>query len=230
MLKQSMSVLFAMMIAAVPASFARAGFTVTTGTDLVTNTDTAPAGGSVGDSFSVGGLVNGVDGLPAGTFSTYTADGPSDPQILGSDLNFYRYNLSGTISSVIGNLATYSGTYLIFYDQNLNGEPDEGLRVSGGTLSATGLFDPLTGETAVFTGSLTQTQGPSNPAFADLSYGGSPVMLTGAYTDSTLGDGPSPTGTLVATLRQSATTVPEPASALLFAIGGVIAMGLRRRS
>src|SRR6478609_9750403 len=114
-----------------------AGYTVLTGNNAVKNTDIGAPGGSVGDSFSVGGSVLTADSQPAGTFIAYTPDTPADPQISGADLNFYRYNLTGTISSIMGNLATYTGSYLIFYDLDLNGEPNENLRVSAGTLNAT---------------------------------------------------------------------------------------------
>lgn len=205
-----------------------AGFTAQTGLDLVVNNDSPPLGGNIGDSFAVGGNVNSADSQAGGTFIGYVADTPADPQLTGGDLNFYRYNLTGTIDSVVGNVANYSGSYLIFYDLDLDGEPNEGLTVSSGTLSATAVFDPVLGETATFAGTLTQTSGPNNPAFADLSYNGSPLILTGLYTDSVLLDGPSPTGTLTATLRQNAVAVPEPASFSLLG-ASLIGLSFRRR-
>jgi len=206
----------------------RAGFTATTGVDNVVNSDINAAGGSIGDSFSVGGLVNDDDTQPGGTFVMFESDTSSDPQLSGGDLSFYRYNLTGTITDIAANMVQYVGTYSIFYDLNSNGEPDELLFVSSGDFSASAAFD-VTGEAATFMGSLTQTQGPSNTAFADLSYGGHPVMISGTYADSTMGDGPSTTGTLTAVLRQTAQVVPEPTCAVLLLLGGAIGAIVRRR-
>jgi hypothetical protein len=215
--------------AALLAPAAQAGFTVLTGLDQVVNTDLGTPGGSVGDSFSVGGILAAPDSQPGGTFASYVPDTPFDPQITGADLNRYRFNLTGTVASVAGSVATYTGSYLIFYDQDLNGEPNDSLTVSGGDFNGTATFDFLTGETALFTGTLTQTQGASNPVFADLSYGGNDVFLTGSYIDSTLGDGPSQTGLLTVTLRQNALAIPEPATVALCGAAGLALVAVRRK-
>jgi hypothetical protein len=206
---------------------ARAGFTVQSSVLQVANTDIGTPGGSVGDSFSIGGSVFSADGTAGGSFATYLADTPLDPQIAAGDLGLYRFNLSGSIAGVLANVVTYDGDYSLFYDQNGDGEPNEGLIVSSGDFAGTATF--LTGETATFVGTLTQTTGPSNPAFRDLSYGGSPIELTGEYADTVIGDGPSPTGTLTATLRQNAIAIPEPATLSLVGVA-LAAFGLRRRS
>jgi hypothetical protein len=221
------TVMLAALCAAVAAP-AFAGFTVTTSPLTVNNTDLGAPGGSLGDSFSIGGALATADSIPGGTFLTYIPDTPFDPQITGGDLNLFRFNLTGTITNIAGNVATYDGDYLIFYDQTGDGEPNEGLIVSGGDFAGSAIFDLATGETATFTGTLTQTQDPNNATFADLSYGGSPVLLSGTYIDSTLGNGPSATGTLTATLRQNAVGIPEPGTFALASIGVVGAL-LRRR-
>ncbi|HEY2762138.1 MAG TPA: PEP-CTERM sorting domain-containing protein [Pirellulales bacterium] len=195
-----------------------AGFTVQTGVDPVNNTDNPPAGATLGDSFTV----------PAGTFAAYVPDTPLDPQINGGDLNNYAYTITGTVTSVLGDIVDYSGTYEIFYNLDGNHTLDAGdIRVSAGTFAATATF-ALSSNTAEFNGTLTQTQGAANPAFADLSYGGSPVTLIGSY----IGNPTNPlVGTLESTLRQNATAVPEPSSSVLLIIGGVAAcLGMRRRT
>src|SRR5262249_27224691 len=150
-----------------------------------------------------------------GTFAAYVADTIFDPQINGNDLSNYGYTLTGTVTSVMGEMVDYSGTYEIFYNLDGNHTLDPGdLRVSAGTFVASAVFTPA--NTATFTGTLTQTQGPQNPAFADLSYGGNPVSLTGNY----IGNLTDPSvGTLESTLRQGASAVPEPSAIALLALG-----------
>lgn len=207
---------------AVIAAFAApafAGYTATTGVDLGTNTDPGNDGATVGDSFTIQG----------GTFTSFIPDGPSDPQLTGADLAFYRYNLTATVANVgPGAQADYTGTYEIFYDLNLNGMNDDGLLVSGGTLAATASF--FAPNNATFTGQLFQTTGPSNPAFADLSYGGNPVDFTGDYVGLGFGDGSQ--ATFQSTLRQDGgiDAVPEPATFSLLAMGIPMLMMRRRRT
>jgi hypothetical protein len=192
-----------------------AGFTATTGTNATANTDIGTPGGSVGDSFAVS----------QGTFSTVIPDTPADPQIAAGDLPNYGYTLSGTITAVDTTLnqATYAGAYEIFYNLDGNHTLDSGdIAVSKGNFNAVAQFTGV--NTATLTGQLTQTSGPGNPAFRDLSYGGSPVDFTGLYVDNNP-LGPSPVGTLTATLRQNA-IAPEPASLAALALGGLV---LRRR-
>jgi hypothetical protein len=73
-------------------------------TDVVTMTDATP---SVGDTLAI----------DIGRFNTFTPDTPADPQI-GSDLYKYAYTLAGTVQSVSGNTASYTGSYTLFYDSN----------------------------------------------------------------------------------------------------------------
>jgi hypothetical protein len=205
-----------------------AGFTAQTSLLTVNNTDDGTPGGSVGDSFNIGGAVVSPDAIAGGAFLAFLPDTPFDPQITGGDLNLFRFNLSGTIASVNANVVNYDGDYLLFYDVDGDGEPNEGITVSAGDFAGTATFDVLTGETAEFLGTLSQTQGPNNPNFADLSYGGTDIVLTGTYLDGA-GIGPSPTGTLTATLRQNAVAVPEPATLALSGMAVIASLAIRRR-
>lgn len=190
-----------------------AGFTATSGVDTVLTPAGSNPGPDVGDTFAT---------QTSGTFTSFIGDTPADPQITGGDTNFYRYTLNGTVASFDG-LTTvgYSGTYRIFYDQDLNGlyggaDPS----VSSGNFNITAVFTGL--GAATLTGTLNQTAGPSNVAFRDLSYGGNPVIYAGTYLETV----PGQLGTITGTLRQNA-VVPEPASLGLLAAGS--ALLLRRR-
>jgi PEP-CTERM motif-containing protein len=199
-------------------SSAFAGFTVTTGTDPVNTPQGALPGAQVGDTFATS---------TPGTFTNYLADTPADPQLTGADLPFYRYTLNGAVSNVSGalsNVITYTGTYDIFYDLGLDGSKSGGdPDVSSGNFSITGTFDgtPI----AALTGTLTQTAGPSNPAFRDLSEGGNPVLYTGTYTETN----PGVSGTIQGALRQNA-VVPEPASIGLLGLAGLTLVRRRKHS
>lgn len=217
------SILTAVCLAAVTAFAAPAfaGYTVNTGVDLGTNSDAGNDGATIGDSFTVLG----------GTFSTYAADGPTDPQLTGSDLPNYRYNLTATVASVGAGTATYTGDYLIFYDVNLDGNYSVGdgdIQVSLGTLASSAAF--FSPNSATFTGQLFQTSGPTNPAFADLSYGGNPSDITGNYVGLGFGDGSQ--ATFQAVIRQDGPVtapVPEPATMALLAMGLPLYFLRRRR-
>lgn len=199
-------------------SSAFAGFTVTTGTNGVNTPQGAQPGPQVGDTFATSA---------PGTFTGYVADTPADPQLTGADLPFYRYTLNGAVSNVSGalsNIITYTGTYDIFYDLGLDGSKSTGdPDVSAGNFSITGTFNgtPI----AALTGTLTQTSGPTNPAFRDLSEGGNPVLYTGTYTETN----PGVSGTIQGALRQNA-IVPEPASLGLLGIAGIATLRRRRRT
>jgi hypothetical protein len=201
---------FALVVSFTATTFA--GYTVQTGIDGVANTDNPPSGATLGDSFTVS----------QGTFAAYAPDTILDPQINGGDLGNYGYTLTGNVANVTGLVVNYTGTYEIFYNLDGNNTLDAGdLRVSAGNFAAQATFTPT--NTAVFTGTLTQTQGAENPAFSDLSYGGNPVSLVGNY----VGNPTNPlVGTLESTLRQN-TPVPEPSSVVL-ALLGAVAIGYSR--
>jgi hypothetical protein len=211
--------LLASVLVAAAATPVFAGYTATTSVDTVLTPEGSQPGPQVGDTF---------DTQTSGGFLTYTPDTPNDPQITGGDLPNYRYTLDGTVASVdtLTGMVDYTGTYRIFYDLNHNGLYDSGSdpSVSSGDFNITATFIPGTNN-ATLSGDLTQTAGPSNPAFADLSEGGNPVLYTGTYD----GTEPGVLGTIVGTLRQNAVVVPEPASFSLLAIGAVSLMGRRRR-
>lgn len=205
-----MKTLAALVVAAL-ASPALAGFTASTTVDTVLTPDTGAPGASVGDTFSMN---------VAGGFDAFIPDTASDPQITGGDLNFYRYTLNGAVASVLANVVTYTGTYTIFYDLGLDGIGGTDINVSSGSFTLTATF--VTGFDALLAGTLTQTSGPANPAFSDLSYGGSPVIYTGTYTGGT----PGVSGVIEGTLRQNA--VPTPGAMALAGIGGLVAARRRR--
>ena len=202
------------------ASSARAGFVATSGPDAVTLTDSMP---SLGDAFTIS----------AGTFSTFVPNTPQDPQIT-TDLDRYGYAFDSTATSVNPTTTAvgYTGNYRIFYnvDGNDTYDPSAGdLSVSFGTLNASIL--PVTsagGNTLTVTfGALMQTQGPENPAFADLSYGGNDVGVNGTLIVPTSG---SPvTGTAALTFTQLA-PIPEPTTAGLIGVAAAGLLARRRRA
>jgi hypothetical protein len=193
------------------ASAATAGFIALTGVDPVAYTDNPPAGPSIGDSFMIS----------QGTFASYVPDTLLDPQINTADLGKYGYIMSGSVTSVTGLVANYSCDYVIFYNMDDNHTLDPGdLRVSSGKFTAQAIFTP--DNTATFTGTLIQSQGPENSALPDLSEGGSPLVLSGSYIGSATN---SAIGTMESTLRQNANVeIPEPNSILL-AMLGCLALG-----
>jgi hypothetical protein len=194
---------------AVPAL---AGFTAVTNPTVV-NTP-ATGGPAVGDAFNT---------PTPGSFTTFIGDTPADPTITGGDLSHYLYLLNGSIASITGPIIDYTGTYDIFYDLAGSGAFNvNDPTVSAGNFNITATFIPATNDAAL-TGSLTQTSGPSNPAFRDLSYGGNPVVVTGSY----FGTNPGVSGIIDATLRQNA-VVPEPSSLALLGIGGLTLLRRRR--
>jgi hypothetical protein len=208
-----------LVFAATPSVFA--GFIATTGTDAVLTP--AVGGPAVGDAFSTSAT--------GGTLTSYIPLGPTDPQSLG-DLSNYRYDLSGEVTEIgstpaSANLITYAGTYDVDY---VNGSTV--IPVSEGTFTILAQFG-LGGapNNASLNGSLIQTPGFVVPApFADLSYGGNPVVYTGTY----IGSDPGVSGTIQGSLIQAAgtpsggSTAPEPASIGLLAIGATALVARRR--
>lgn len=183
----------------VPA-LSHAGFIAQTNLFGITNTDNGGFGADVGDSFTT---------TAPGTFLSYLADTAYDPQLTGGDLANFRFTLTGTVTSVLGNVVNYSGTYRIYYGPG-------NITVSAGTSLLTATF--AAGNTAIFNGSIVQTQGPANPAFGDFGarYNNNPAIITGTYTGN-------PTTPLLATaqltIRQNASAVPGPGAALAFGVG-----------
>ena len=219
----SMKTLFtvASAVAAISAaSVAQAGFTAQSGND--TAVVLAPTPG-VGNTLAVN----------AGTFATYAADGPADPQLIngggpGSDLSLYGYTLNvvGT-APTIGGSTTYTGTYEIFYNTDGNDTRNLGdLRVSQGTATLDVNLVTTAGGAAlqVTAGELSQVLGAENPAFRDLSYGGSNVGLIGFINIPLV---PGTTGTANLTFRQNA-VVPEPTTMAAIAGAGIVALRRRR--
>jgi hypothetical protein len=205
----------AIVLAAI-GSPAFAGYTAITTTDTVNTPSTG--GPVVGDLFST---------ATSGGFTSFIGDTPNDPTLTGNDLPYYRYTLDGSITSInsLTDQIEYTGAYSIFYDLNLDGTFETGEpTVSTGDFTIFATFLPGTNDAAL-TGDLTQTAGPSNPAFADLSEGGRPVLYTGTYD----GNDPGVSGTIQGTLRQNAVVVPEPASMGILCLGGLL-LGRRRRS
>jgi hypothetical protein len=199
---------------------AHAGYTATTGVDTVLTPDSNGNGrADVGEIFaSIGSVARGTS---TGTFAAFLPDGPSDPQINNADIGLYGYNLTGAVASVNSPTdVTYTGTYKIQYFDPSATVYD----VSTGTFNIDALFN--TSGVADLNGTLTQVTGPSNPAFADLSEGGFPVVYKGTYTPTVFGQQGTIQGTL--TLRGTQ-PVPEPGTMALLSTGLLPLLGLRRR-
>lgn len=184
-------------------------YTAITGPDLVTNGDFN--GNMLPDPLETF-TVNG------GTFLNFTRDCPEDPYLLGNDLFRYRYSINATVIDPAP-AAHYTGTYRVYYDSNLSSTFDAGdFGVSLGNIEMDAAF---TGVDATLSGTLSQTQGPQDPAFADL---GPLVKLNGTYVMNQQEHGL--TGTMNASLTRAC--IPEPASMALLGTA-VLPMLLRRR-
>ncbi|MBE0558792.1 MAG: PEP-CTERM sorting domain-containing protein [Proteobacteria bacterium] len=184
-------------------------YTAITGPDLVTNGD-----------FNGNMLPDPLETftVSAGTFIDFTRNCPEDPYLLGNDLFRYRYTIDATVVDAAP-AAQYSGTYRVYYDSNLSSTFDPGdFSVSLGNLVMDAAF---TGVDAVLSGTLSQTQGPQDPAFADL---GPLVTLNGTYVMNQQEHGL--TGTMNASLTRAC--IPEPASMALLGTA-LLPMLIRRR-
>lgn len=173
------------------------------------NNDVTP-GAQVGDQFSLSG----------GSFASYVP-GFGDPTITGGDLNRYRYNMDGTVVSVVGTVVTYSGNYRIFYDSDLSGQFNAGdYSYSLGTLGMT--IDFGGAAPYVANGQLHQTAGP-DAGFPSSGFPNADAYFTGTYKVTSL-DGS--TGTVSGTIRSA----PDAGSSLaLLGVGMTGLLALRRR-
>lgn len=186
-------------------------FVATTSPATVENINNNPASGAqVGDQFS----------LIGGSFSTYIP-GLGDPTITGGDLNRYRYNMDGTVASVVGTTVTYTGNYRIFYDSDLNGEFNTGdFSYSLGTLGM--VIDFLGVGPYVANGTLHQTAGP-DAGFPSSGFPNANASFTGTY-EVTSADGSK--GTVSGVIRSA----PDAGSSLaLLGMGMTGLLALRRR-
>lgn len=205
-------------IAAPKAAYA--GYTAVTGVDTVLTPDSNGNGiADVGETFATATIP--VRGATSGTFALFTPDGAGDPQINNADLGLYGYSLTGAVTTAISPLeVVYTGDYKIQYFDPSSAIFD----VSTGKFSIDALFD-TTGKAAL-NGTLNQVTGPSNPAFADLSEGGFPVVYKGTYAPVV----PGQTGVINGTLTLRGTQpIPEPSSLAFLATGLLPLLGLRRR-
>jgi hypothetical protein len=204
MRKFSLGVLIALGVVAAPFPARAASVIATTGLDVVNNG--TENGTPTTNGFSV----------PSGTFLTYTPS-PGDPELTGNDLADYRYDLEGAGTSVTAATIDYTGTYNIYYSLSGHTEATDP-SVSSGTFDILAKF--FTANSANLTGILTQTSGPSNPAFANLATAyGNPVDYIGTYVGGTVD---TSHGTIQGELLSAA---PLPKSAFaglaLFGILGV---------
>ena len=203
------------------APAAHAGFTATSGTDNVTVLFPTP---SVGNTLIINNNPN------AGTLATYTPDTPADPQIGNSgtnDIALYGYTINalGTTLNTDGSV-TYAGIYEIFYNTDGNDTRDgTDISVSAGNITFVANQIGNT-QLQVTAGELMQLTGPANPAFADLSYGGSNVGFVGFINVPTV---PGTSGTANLTFRQNA-PIPEPATAGLIGVAAAGLLARRRRA
>jgi hypothetical protein len=186
-------------------------FVATTAPATVQNiNNNAAPGAQVGDAFS----------LIGGSFSSYVP-GLGDPTITGGDLNRYRYNMDGTVASVVGATVTYSGTYRIFYDSDLSGEFNVGdFSYSVGTLGM--VIDFLGVGPYVANGTLHQTSGP-DAGFPSSGFANTDAIFTGTY-QVTSTDGSE--GTVSGVIRSA----PDAGSSLaLLGMGMTGLLAMRRR-
>lgn len=180
-------------VGAVQSSF---GFTAVTNVANLILTDNGALGPDVGDQFQVLG----------GSFSSYTPDA-GDPAIAAGDLHFYRFSLSGAISSINSLIVNYTGNYTIFYDGNGDGmlsDPSD-FSFSAGNLDLSVDFSGGVNPFPV-NGMLHQTSGPA-PGFPSDGFSNPNATFSGTYS---LGQ-TNPGGQLDGTIQ----SVPDGGSSLL---------------
>lgn len=193
------------------ATFAEAGFTLTTAAVWMN----APRGSdrpfAVGDIFVTGEF---------GRFSDISPDSPDDVVIHSEDLLSYRYTMDGTVIAASENTVVYGGTFDIFivlrpFDIRV-------ADVSFGTFLITADFQSPT--YALMSGTLTQdpSHEPGESGLPDLSYGGSPITYSGTYQETVVGVG----GLMDGEMRQNAVPAPGTVGSLLLA---GLALSRRRR-